>query len=394
MLIELTTFDYKILILFIFPIFKRIGDYTKQLYVKEDTILFKTFRYNICYIFSVILSFILNKKNSDNFQLPNENKDLEEILSPRISTINLIDELMQKNIKNRKLKSFLFLMLLSVISLFTNLYINIYNRKEFIYSKQSIGIFFYIFFFILLSFILLKQKMYRHHLASSITIAIILLILFIITIYIKRNDIFHSFIFYLIYSLSFSLYDILGKKYMNVFYNSPYFMMSIIGVICSTSLIIFDLFAFFLNRDISGIIIGFQKNIINVVNVLEFILDIAIKFIWNLGIWLTIYYFSPCHYFISGYISDYINYIIIASNSSDEFFSSINITIFTIAYLINFFCCLVFNEVIILNFWKLDYNTKKRIRERMNLDTQLLFNDGDDDSNIMTFNDENDDEST
>ena len=335
MLIELTTFDYKILILFIFPIFKRIGDYTKQLYVKEDTILFKTFRYYICYIFSVILSFILNKKNSDNFQLPNENKDLEEILSPRISTINLIDELMQKNIKNRKLKSFLFLMLLSVISLFTNLYINIYNRKEFIYSKQSIGIFFYIFFFILLSFILLKQKMYRHHLASSITIAIILLILFIITIYIKRNDIFHSFIFYLIYSLSFSLYDILGKKYMNVFYNSPYFMMSIIGVICSTSLIIFDLFAFFLNRDISGIIIGFQKNIINVVNVLEFILDIAIKFIWNLGIWLTIYYFSPCHYFISGYISDYINYIIIASNSSDEFFSSINITIFTIAYLFN-----------------------------------------------------------
>ena len=152
--------------------------------------------------------------------------------------------------------------------------------------------------------------------------------------------------------------------------------------------------AYKFNRDISGIIIGFQKNIINVVNVLEFILDIAIKFIWNLGIWLTIYYFSPCHYFISGYISDYINYIIIASNSSDEFFSSINISIFTIAYLINFFCCLVFNEVIILNFWKLDYNTKKRIRERMNLDTQLLFNDGDDDSNIMNFNDENDDKST
>ena len=30
----------------------------------------------------------------------------------------------------------------------------------------------------------------------------------------------------------------------------------------------------------------------------------------------------------------------------------------------------------------------------MNLDTQLLFNDGDDDSNIMNFNDENDDKST
>ena len=66
MLIELTTFDYKILILFIFPIFKRIGDYTKQLYVKEDTILFKTFRYYICYIFSVILSLIIKIFNFIN----------------------------------------------------------------------------------------------------------------------------------------------------------------------------------------------------------------------------------------------------------------------------------------------------------------------------------------
>ena len=33
-----------------------------------------------------------------------------------------------------------------------------------------------------------------------------------------------------------------------------------------------------------------------------------------------------------------------------------------------FFCCLVFNEVIIINFCKLDYNTKKRIQERMNLE--------------------------
>ena len=45
-----------------------------------------------------------------------------------------------------------------------------------------------------------------------------------------------------------------------------------------------------------------------------------------------------------------------------------------------FFCCLVFNEVIIINFCKLDYNTKKRIQERMNLEKENNENILDDNS--------------
>ena len=85
---------------------------------------------------------------------------------------------------------------------------------------------------------------------------------------------------------------------------------------------------------------------------------------------MTIYYLTPCHYFISEYISEYIYYLQNVDESSEPFYSTVNVVIFSISYFINFFCCLVFNEVIILNFWGLDYNTNKRIRERTRNDAR------------------------
>ena len=159
---------------------------------------------------------------------------------------------------------------------------------------------------------------------------------------------------------------------MVYFYNTPYFMIFIIGIINVFLLLVFDLFAYIFNREISGIIIGFKNNITSALNFFEFILDLIVEFIWNLGIWLTVYYFTPCHFFISEYISEYIYYMRNAFNSDDNFYSTVNIIIFSIAHLINLFCSLVYNEVIIINLWALDYNTKKRIQERMKIDDEAL----------------------
>ena len=175
----------------------------------------------------------------------------------------------------------------------------------------------------------------------------------------------NSIIYYFIYSFVFCLYDILGKKYMNDLYKTPYLMMLVIRIVDSLLLIIYDIIAYNFNRDLSGIIIGFKNNITSVGNFFAFVLDIILTFIWNLGIWLTVYYFSPCHFFISEYISEYIIYLSDIRTLKSDFYSTTNIIIFSFVYFINFFCFLVFNEVIILNFCNLDYNTKKRIRERM-----------------------------
>ena len=175
---------------------------------------------------------------------------------------------------------------------------------------------------------------------------------------------------------------------MNDFYKSPYFMMFIIGVVNTSLLIIYDIFAYNFNREISGIIIGFQENITSVGNFFGFILDIILNFFWNLGIWLTIYFFTPCHFFICEYINEYFRFMK-DNNSSSGFYSTPNIVIFSFLYCINFFFFLVFNEVIILNFCNLDYNTKKRIRGRMKLEDSStlveipLINTNKDDDDVI-----------
>ena len=136
------------------------------------------------------------------------------------------------------------------------------------------------------------------------------------------------------------------------------------------------------------LLLALKKTISNIANIFAFILILILEFICFFGIKLTIYYFTPCHYFILEYIWEYINYIKYAINSDEEFYSTGNVIIFSVAFLINLFCCLVFNEVLILNFWKLDYNTKQRIQERMT----IADNPDDDETSLKQISDENVDE--
>ena len=368
MLIELSEFNLKLLIPLIFPIFKRIEDYSKKAYIKEENQLFKTFRYFLSYIFAfipfLIIKFRTKNANEKNKILEINKKDTN---STRNFTItNSIVILKEKKIQLRKLKSFLFLFSLCILGLFCYFYRFLFEISEFAEEKQSIGIFFEIADYVVLSRFILKQKLYKHNFVSAGIISAILMILFIISFpYIETKYIFRSFAYYFFFSLCFGSYDILGKRYMINFFVSPYYLMFIIGSINVILMIIYELFAYFLNPDVSGIIIGFKNNVDNIGKFFLFILDIFLEGIWNLGIWLTVYYLTPCHYFISEYISEYVYYMISALESLEGFYSKINIAIFSISYFINFFCCLVFNEVIILNFFGLDFNTKKRIEQRI-----------------------------
>ena len=172
--------------------------------------------------------------------------------------------------------------------------------------------------------------------------------------------------------LVFGLYDIFIKMYMNVFYETPYFIMFYVGIINTISLLIFDIIAYFVDPSISGIIIGFRDNIQNAGNFFLFILDLLIEYIWNLGIWILIYYFSPCHYFISDYASEYLYFILKRFKKKDPFFhDNINYIFMIICGIFIFIFSLVFNEVIIINFQNLDYNTNKRIKEREKIEKNI-----------------------
>ena len=403
MWIELSEFNLKLFIPLIFPIFKRIQDLTKKLYIKkgyDDHTLFKTFRYYLWHILAfvplLIVYFRTKKAENDLIAIKEENTEkLESVKTlthnDTLFKTNTIADLKVANTRKKRMKSYIFLGGLCILSLFCYYYryfFEKYSTREF---KQSMGIFFDIGGYIVLSMLILKQKLYFHNFVSMGIIAVLLIVLFIMTTVCieDKNSIWKSFIYYLFYILLFILYDVLKKKYMNMFFNTPYFMMLVIGIFGCVFVLIYDFIAFLIDNNKEEVAKGFKENINDAGKAFALILDLIIHFIWNLGLWLTIYYLTPCHIFMSEYISEYIYYIQDVNNPPNpKFYKTHNVVIFSIFAFINFCCCLVFNEVVILNFFNLDYNTKKRIQERQRHESrqtnqaQILLSDDENDAKI------------
>ena len=145
-----------------------------------------------------------------------------------------------------------------------------------------------------------------------------------------------------------------------------------IGAFVCVPVLLYDIIAFFIDKDVSGIIIGFINNVNTVKSVFVFIVDLFFLFASNLGLFWTIYYFTPFHLIISEFFSELLGYyihLIQFKNGTDIkqgnfLFGSNNIAIFSVIFFINFICSLIFNEIIILKFCNLEYYTKKYIKER------------------------------
>ena len=162
-------------------------------------------------------------------------------------------------------------------------------------------------------------------------------------------------------------------------------MLFFIGSFISVLLIIYDIIAYFSNEDLSGIIIGFKNNITNIKDFLLFLCDLILQFFLYSGIMLTIYFYTPFHFTISEFISELISYYKGAieyfvfdkkiTHIFDFIYSTNNIIIFSIVFLINLICSLIFNEIIILKFCGLEYYTEKYINKRGNIESMNIYND-------------------
>ena len=384
MIIEFSEFNLKLLFFLIYPVFIRIQDYTSVTYIKEDkdNLLFLVFRCFLSFIFSgifVLILYIRTRKIERNSKL---NK-LLLVDKEKVGNLNQL-EILGNAIKRKKIIiNIIYLLLLSAIGFFATYGGYYFKKKDYSNAKHSVRTFFEITNFAILSYFLIKQRFYKHHYISYFLITLILIAIFIISFpYLK--DILGSFIFYFLYELAFGLYDVLIKRYMNECYKTPYYTMLMVGIIITVCLLIYDVIAYFVNPDVSGIIIGFRDNIDSVGCFFLFLLDLLVEYIWNLGIWILIYTFSPCHYFISEYVSEYMYYILKykEKHETDEFYSTVNCALFSIFFILTIFFCIIFNEVLILNFWGLDYNTNKRIKKREKKEYDQSEND-----NVTVLND-------
>ena len=374
------TFNPKLLFLLVFPAFREFERAMKVHFLKDDNSLFHIFRIflsnELSFIFLIIFNRMNKTKKKEN--IPNEN---EKNYEQKNGENKLVDIELKKVTKKNHIKSFLFLLFLSVLysgSYFFNYFV---GRKNIKLCRNTIGIIYEVIIFSLLSKFILKEKYYKHHIISSIIICLSLILLFIS--YFKgledqKYSIYNVFWYYLIYYFLYGLFNTLLKKYIIIYFHSIYYILLIIGTLVCVPMIIYDIITYHVKQDISGIILDFKENITSVKDFFLFFVETIFQFFSNLGIFWTIYYFTPFHFIISEFISEIFNYYIkmIQSgkgNKYDFIYYTINIIIFSVVFFINLVCSLIFNEVIILKFCKLEIYTKKYIHKRARSDANTLF---------------------
>ena len=379
MLIEFS-FDPKLLYILIFPLFREIEKIFEKLFYIRINKLFNLFRIflsnEFSFIFLLIFKFMNKSTKKENIIDENEKND-------EPNSAILVDIEINSAKKKNKIKSILFLFLLSAL-IFGSYIFNYFTRKENIRQcRNSIGLIYEILILYILSLLILKEKYYKHHYISIAPVCVSLIVLFIK--YLKQFDnpeysIYNVFWYYLVYYVLYCSFDVLLKKYFLVYFYSIYFVLLIIGAIVCIPLLIYDIVAYFVNKDASGIIIALIDNINSFTRFLLFLVDLIFTFIANLGLFWTIYYFTPFHLIICEFISELIFYYIqliqfkVYGNANFQFlYETNNIIIFSVIFFINILCSFIFNEIIILKFCKLEYYTKKYIKDRAQNDVDSLF---------------------
>ena len=405
MWIEFGDINYKLIIPFIYPFLYQI----RKLIHQNDKKPFYEFFTNYCgYFFSGLIYLIIvcrmrkiqkqNDLTNPNGEVLDNNIELETCSSDdntskssvkSIKTIRVKNNCSIKNqiiIEKEKInkrqtrKKYLFILGLTIIYLIP-MFLDSYcssNQNINFKTSSSVSVFFCIISYVLLSRLILGHKIYRHQI-FSLTIIIVCNIISIILILtgeknkVNSNMAINFVIMAVILSL-YALYNVLEKIFFNSFMTSPYYLMFIIGLITLVLIIIYETItclAFGDNKDFNGAFYQIKYNIKNIkLYPLLFIGDVISAFLWVGGIHLTVYFFSPCHFIISESISQILSTII--NNSLEGYNIAATIVIYVL-FVIIIFASLIYNEIIILKFWKLNINTKKHITKRSNSELLLMF---------------------
>ena len=280
--------------------------------------------------------------------------------------------------KVQKRKKLLFILLISGLQMTAMLIKNIFREKINKQLLQNISVLLESIFLIFFSIIFLGFSMHLHQYFSFSILALCMIIFVIETMVIKKIKIFgllSSLLYFFSYEILYCLSDVLGKKYLNIYIDGVYLFLFKVGITGLIPLIIYDIIAYYngLDDNYHGIIKSIYDNNITIWSLL---LNLFSCLFFEIGLWLTIYYFSPCHFIILETLGDFfeiISLIIENEDNGDSFELGQKIT-FCILYPFIIFAVLVFNEIIILNFFGLSYNTKYYIMEREKIDINSLLN--------------------
>ena len=367
--IEFHLSNYKLIFVFIFPICEIINTKIREKYLQKNYEFFITFSTYLSYLFSFIFIIIIKLRTQNQ---NTENESIDDKINDEEKSNGIIDIEIKKIEKTKKLKNLICILILSGI----NMCFSHFNYESY-HGKRTIGLSYKIIMFFLLSHFLLKYKYDKLHYITFVINVITLIIKYSITIIVtdSKQYVGKHIWFYFVYALSFCLFFIVGKYYIDNYYQTPYFILLSIGIIISSILIIIALIKYLAGYE-SQIFAGFRDNVNTTKNVFLFLGDIITQFGMYLGLWITVYYFTVCHTIISENIME-IGYYIIDFQQNETLWEGkkidLNIHLYPYIHIINLICSLIFNEIIILRFCGLDYSTNLRIQEREIEDSKKII---------------------
>ena len=409
MLISFGILNIKLLIPFVCPVFLRFRRYFRDKLDKQNAyfkIFFSFLSFSssgFIYLFALFSSYKEKKKNTNiekiNDSRSNSNSILlirktkgneNELLDINTSSENsddssfLLDE--QKKLKrNEERKKIYFILLLTLLQMlglsFHNIWKDRSDKLDMSY-RGTVAVFFEFIFLIIFSMTFLKFQVYIHQKFSLLIIILCLIIMFVIKLHFQeeRKNVILNIIYFAVHQLFYCLLDVLGKKYLNHFLDNFYLFMFKIGISGLIPVFLYDIIVeiFFDDpgKKYHGIILYFQDSLNEKSKIFYFIIDLIFGTIWLDSVWLTIHYFSPLHFIILEVLTEFLETFF----SDDNKLKKEEVVAYSILYSIIIISTLICTEILILNFWGLNYNTKKYIMNRQKNDSIR------DDNNIMESN--------
>ena len=263
-------------------------------------------------------------------------------------------------IKQKKKKKYLYILIISILDFLQKFlsffYVSFFLENFWIFDS---------FLILAFSILILKTKVYGHHFLSLIMITIIGIILNVINSYDKDIK-FLEVLITLLTEVFYSMENVICKLAVDVKFSSPYEICCLVGIfeliIFTFLLIIFTNIPFSGNENMNHFSNDYIDNFFSYIDKLDykeiliFILSMLSRCVFILFGFITVDFFTP----------SYVVLILIMGEISFLFVEDYNWKLYLkiVFFVFLTFFVLVFIEIIELNFFGLQKNTKKNINNR------------------------------
>ena len=343
---------------FLCPVSCMMGNFFINLILHENELKNKEFPIimvgGLCNFVGGILYFISSIRTKTE-----ETRENAIVYRERQRSLSSIKYIYNDGLKKNKLKIFGFLMIMSIFSVLPEI-CSLYSHENHIFEERM----YFLFFIPLFSKHILKNDIFNHQILSLFISFIGMIFLFIpILLVIETDDIFLN-ICTVITSIGYSLYLVLAKYLMHSYYLSPYLCLLYLGIISEVLVIIgYVIYSLIAYQNLSFIIDCFDYS--GVESGIKIFFCYVGTFIFGtilqvLSI-LVIFYFSPTLLMVTDIISPMLSWIVLSITNGESIF---NIIFYSLGYCIVLLASLIYNEIIICNFYEFNKYTKKYLEER------------------------------